>query len=104
MLAVVRLKSSIGTEKHVKKTLDILKLNRINTLVIVPDQSKGMIKKVDDVVAWGEVSDGFLKKIGSKKHLKAPRKGLKSLKKKFPKGSLGYHGKDIEKLIERMVE
>ena len=41
--------------------------------------------------------------INSYFRLHPPRKGHKSTKKHYPKGSLGYHGEDINKLLERMI-
>ena len=35
--------------------------------------------------------------------LKPPRKGLKSKKKHYPQGDLGYRGKAINDLLERMI-
>ncbi len=35
--------------------------------------------------------------------LSPPSKGLKSIKKPYPKGDLGYRGKEINKLLERMI-
>ena len=46
-----------------------------------------------------------LEKIGIKPffRLHPPRRGLKSSKQKFPKGVLGNHKKEINKLIDRML-
>lgn len=35
--------------------------------------------------------------------LKPPSKGFKSVKEAWPKGDLGYRGKDINELLERMI-
>jgi large subunit ribosomal protein L30 len=35
--------------------------------------------------------------------LRPPKKGLKSKKKHFPQGDLGYRGKNINELLERMI-
>lgn len=35
--------------------------------------------------------------------LTPPSKGFKSIKEHYPKGDLGYRGKDINELIERMI-
>lgn len=35
--------------------------------------------------------------------LSPPSKGFKSVKKHYPKGDLGYRGKEINKLLERMI-
>jgi large subunit ribosomal protein L30 len=35
--------------------------------------------------------------------LRPPSKGLKSIKEHWPKGDLGYRGKDINELLKRMI-
>ena len=107
MYAVVRLRGSIKISKEAKDTMNMMRLNRVNTLSILPDDavSIGMIKKVNDFVAWGTVSDDVLQKVGNKKgiRLKSPRGGLKSVKVHYPKGSIGYNGDAINVLIRKMI-
>jgi len=74
----------------------------------------GMIEKVKDFVAFGEISPETYKKLiearekfsksKTKFRLHPPRKGIES-KKHFGvgKGVLGNHGKEINKLLERML-
>jgi hypothetical protein len=86
-------------------------LKKTNTAAILPrtDSIIGMIKKVEDFVTWGELSKELEEKIkGEKKdrkifHFNPPKKGLVSIKKRFPKGDLGYRGKEINSLIKRMM-
>ncbi len=49
--------------------------------------------------------DGNLKNIDIKRifRLSPPRKGLKSIRRHFPKGDLGYRGDKINELLERMI-
>ena len=51
-LKVTQLKSSIGREKHQKKTLVGLGLNKINKVALIEDTSsiRGMINKVNHLV------------------------------------------------------
>ncbi|MBI4018492.1 MAG: uL30 family ribosomal protein [Candidatus Aenigmarchaeota archaeon] len=108
MIAVVRIRGTVNARKQSETTLRMLGLKRPNTLALLPETTttKGMIRKVDDFVAWGEASDELLKKLGADKkvfHLKPPRKGFKSARLPWPRGDLGYRGGEIEKLIERMI-
>lgn len=106
MFAVIRLRGITGTRKQVEDTLRMLGLRRKHTLVILPrtDSILGMIKKVEPMVTWGEISDELTSKLGVKSvRLKPPAKGFRAIKKPYPKGDLGYRGKEINELIKRMV-
>ncbi len=107
MLAVIRLRGSIKVNRDMKDTLNMLKLKRVNTMAILPDNkvALGMINKVDNFVAWGTVSQEILEKIGDNKvvRLKPPKGGLKSIKLRYPKGDLGYNGDAINNLIKKML-
>jgi large subunit ribosomal protein L30 len=93
----------------------------------------GMLKKVAEFVTWGEVSEETLEKLLekrgrldakeakslSKKALKEgsfsktgfrpvfrlapPGGGLKSARLTYPMGDTGYRGKEINRLLERMI-
>jgi len=142
MYAVIRIKGTVGISKEIRDTLQMLNLKRPNYCTIIPKtpQYEGMLKKVKDYVAYGEIDRELFKKmlkkwgrVGRKRldesfdiekitqeifennkklrdfginsyfRLHPPRKGHKSTKKHYPKGSLGYHGEDINKLLERMI-
>ena len=62
MYAIVRLRGSVNTKPHIKDTLKMLRLHRINHCVVVPESPhyRGMIQKVKDYVAWGEIDEGAL--------------------------------------------
>ncbi|RXE55769.1 50S ribosomal protein L30 [Methanoculleus taiwanensis] len=57
MYAVVQVRGVVNTGREIKDTLKMLRLHHINHCVIVPDTPAylGMIRKVKDFVAYGEV-------------------------------------------------
>ncbi len=56
-LALIRLRSGIRAKGKVRDTLAMLRLHRINHLVLVDDTPsyKGMVQKVKDYITWGEI-------------------------------------------------
>ena len=65
MFAVVRVRGEVGLKKEIRDTMNMLRLNRVNHCVIIPQDpvTNGMIRKVKDWVTWGEVSDAVLEKL-----------------------------------------
>jgi large subunit ribosomal protein L30 len=57
MYAIVQVRGVVNTRKEIKDTLKMLRLHHINHCVLVPDTPEylGMIRKVKDFVAYGEV-------------------------------------------------
>ncbi|WP_297509464.1 50S ribosomal protein L30 [Thermococcus sp.] len=64
-LALIRLRSGIRARGEVRDTLAMLRLHRINHLVIVDDNPsyRGMIQKVKDYITWGEIDKETLAKL-----------------------------------------
>ncbi len=56
--AIVQLRGEVNLSQEVRDTLSMLNLNRVNHATVVPDTDayRGMITKVNDVVAFGEPS------------------------------------------------
>ncbi len=138
MICVIRIRGKVNVDKEVEETLSRLRLRRkYSCIVINPNKEQaGMIKKMRNFTAFGEISKSALekliekrgqvidkkKKIDAKKiveelekgkkpsdlnikpffRLHPPRGGIKS-KIHFPRGVLGNHGSEINKLIERML-
>ncbi len=102
------------------------------TLIPERKDYEGMLRKVENFVTWGKATketaekilekrsgienkDDIIKGLGEGKTLgdmkvqrsfplSPPSKGFKKTTKKiYPKGSLGHRGKEINKLLERMV-
>ena len=58
MQAVVQLRGEVNVRQDVRDTLGMLNLHRVNHCTLVPDSDtgRGMLTKVNDVVAFGEPS------------------------------------------------
>lgn len=57
MYAVVQIRGVVNTNREIKDTLKMLRLHHINHCVLLPESPAilGMIRKVKDYVAYGEV-------------------------------------------------
>ncbi len=115
MIVVIRIAGQVGLDRKIVDTLYRLRLRKKYTCIVLDDPGKeemGMVKNVRDFVAYGEINEDMYKKLvkargGKIKNffrLHPPRKGIDS-KKHFGvhKGVLGNNGKDINKLLERML-
>lgn len=117
MICIIRIRGNVGLNKDVAETLNRLRLRRkYSCIVIDPKNEKlGMVKKVRNFVAFGEISKETYNKLKEKRgkkdikgnlkpffRLHPPRKGIKS-KVHFPKGVLGDNKDKINDLIERML-
>ena len=65
MYAIVQVRGVVNTRREIKDTLKMLRLHHINHCVLVPDTPEylGMIRKVKDFVAYGEVDKGTIETI-----------------------------------------
>lgn len=120
-LAVIQIRGTINAKKEIRDTLKFLNLQRKHACAIVSDTPNyaGMLNKVKDYVTFGEISEDVEKKIISKRGIKnsdgklkpffrlhPPKGGFerKGIKKTFKEGGvLGNRGKEMSKLIERML-
>jgi len=112
-ITVIRITGDVGLRKDIVETLNRLRLRRKYSCVVFENPLKeqlGMIKKVRDFVAFGDIDEKTYKKLVEKRKTKIknffrlhpPRGGIKT-KLPFPKGVLGNHREAINKLIERML-
>ena len=62
MQAIIKLRGSVGIKPGIKYTLGLLRLHKVDHCVVVEenDYYSGMIQKVKDYVAWGEISEDML--------------------------------------------
>lgn len=153
MFAVIRLRGTMGIDRKVKSTLEMMRLKHPNNCVLLPETPdvKGMLQKAKDYITWGEISQETLKRMlekrlrakGSNKkvdeknlkevcgfdsfeslagsiiegktklakqeklqpviRLTPPSKGFRSINEHFPRGELGYRGKEIDEILGRMI-
>jgi len=119
MIALVRIKGRVGLSRDINETLDRLRLRKKYTCVIIegtPEQT-GMLERIQDFVAYGDITEDTLKQLITKRgkkgkdgklkpffRLHPPRKGIES-KKHFGvgKGVLGNNKEKINDLILRML-
>ena len=118
-LAVIRISGKIGIRKDIRETLDRLRLRRKYSCVVIEEnpENLGMIKKIRDFVAFGNIDDKTEKELVAKRgrknaegklkpffRLHPPRGGIDS-KKHFgvAKGVLGDNKEKINDLILRML-
>jgi len=69
MICVIRIRGQVGINKKVKETLDRLRLRKkYSCIVINPTKEQlGMIKKMRNFVAFGEIKKDMLKKLIEKR-------------------------------------
>ena len=109
----VILKDAANVKGVLKKTRDFITYGEVSDEVLKKMVVKRGRKKGGKRLSSKEVSK-MVKLLGEPKklveagfkpvfRLKPPSKGLKSKKKHFPQGDLGYRGKNINDLLERMI-
>ena len=115
MIAIIRIKGQVGLERSIVETFNRLKLRKKYTCIVIENPSKeqlGMVKKLKNFVAYGEINDETYKELVEKRggkiknffRLHPPRKGIDS-KKHFGvgKGVLGDNQDKINDLVRRML-
>jgi large subunit ribosomal protein L30 len=62
MYAIIRLRGGVSVRPEIKYTLGLLRLHRVNHCIVVEKNTynEGMIRKVKDYVAWGDISEDTL--------------------------------------------
>ncbi len=132
MIAIVRITGDVKIRQLVRETFQRLGLTRKYSCIVLEDpqpEELGMLKRIRDLVAFGDISPEIYKKlveVRGYKPKKTTAKKLESRKEEKPrrqvfrlhpprkgidsklhfgqrKGVLGNHGKEIDKLIERML-
>jgi len=115
MIAIIRIKGQVGLKEEIKETFKRMGLRKKYSCIILDKPKKeelGMLNKVRNFVAFGELNDETYKKLVEKRGKKSkthfrlhpPRRGIES-KKHFGvgKGVLGDNKEKINDLIMRML-
>jgi large subunit ribosomal protein L30 len=63
--AAIRIRGTINTKPDIKKTLQLLRLNKVNHCVLLEENPviKGMLQVVKDYITWGEIDKEMLTKL-----------------------------------------
>ena len=109
MKCIIRIRGRVGLNRDIIETFNRLNLRKkYNCIVIDPTKvQEGMIRKLRNFVAFGDISEEMYKKLKGKKdqrffRLHPPLGGIRT-KVHFPKGVLGDHKEKINELLERML-
>ena len=99
--AVVKMRGIVKTKPDVRRTLELLNLDRTNHCVLVEDNAhySGMLQKVKDYVAWGAVDAETLSLLLRKRGMLNGRKRLTS---EYIKDHTAYD--DIDALARAIAE
>ncbi|MFA4953434.1 MAG: uL30 family ribosomal protein [Candidatus Pacearchaeota archaeon] len=114
-IAVIRIHGQVRLRKEIVETFNRLRLRRKYSCVVLDGKKEelGMVKKVKDFVAYGEINEETYKKLNEKRKTKIknffrlhpPRGGIDA-KKHFgetSKAVLGNNQEKINDLILRML-
>jgi large subunit ribosomal protein L30 len=76
--AVVKMRGVVKSKPDVRRTLELLNLDRTNHCVIIEDNEhyRGMLQKVKDYVAWGEIDAETLTILLDKRGMLSGRRKL----------------------------
>lgn len=93
MYTAVRIRSTVNTRPEIRDTLKMLRLNRVNHCVVLAEtpQNRGMILKVKDYVAWGDIS---LETLGRLLHKRGELEGGVKLSDEYVKAHSSYESID----------
>ena len=108
-IAIILIRGTTGMRRDIKGALRQLKLTRKNHCVLLGNVPKGLLVKIKDYVAWGEVDAATEKALLAKGDapyaLHPPVGGFRGgIKRAFPKGALGNRGEKINALIKSMLQ
>ena len=89
--------------KMLEKRLRLLGNKRVDEKILKEKTKFGSFDSFADALIKGEARLKDFEKIVPTFRLTPPSKGFKSVKGHYPKGDLGYRGKEINELLERMI-
>lgn len=95
-IAVIRIRGRVGIKKEAKDTMDMLRLYKRNTCVVIPNTPVyiGMLIKVKDYTTWGEIDEQTFKELMEKR---AKIMGKKPLTEQYLKEKLNISLNDFIK-------
>ncbi|MFH0835464.1 MAG: uL30 family ribosomal protein [Candidatus Micrarchaeota archaeon] len=107
-IAIIMIRGTTGMRGDIETALKQLRLTRKNHCVIVDNPPKGLMIKIKDYVAFGEIDadteKALLAKGDAPYALHPPIGGFRGgIKHSFPKGALGNRGEKINVLLKAML-
>jgi len=77
--------------------------NRVDEKLLKEITGYDSFEKFADALLAGKIKIKDFERLNPVLRLTPPSKGFKSVREHFPKGDLGYRGKEINELLERMI-
>ena len=102
-VVVVRIRGTVNRPKPVNDTLKLLRLHKPNHAVVIPlnESYKGMLLKVNNTIAWGEISFDTFKELLMKRGRTVGNKRLTDeIVREFSNGEF----KSVEDLAKKIWE
>ena len=60
MYVAIKVRSNVKIKHELGKTMHLLRLNRVNHCVLIPDKQLAMLKKVDAYITYGRIDEKTL--------------------------------------------
>jgi len=101
VFAAVRIRGIVNVKPDIKRTLQLLRLTRVNHCVLLEENAsiKGMLQIAKDYVTWGEIDKAILSELlGSRGKLE----GDKNLTEDYIKSATSYN--NLEKLSQAIID
>lgn len=89
--------------RMLRKRLRMIGDKRVDEKLLKEAAGFDSFEKLADELIAGKTRLKNFEKIDPVLRLTPPSKGFKSIKEQYPKGDLGYRGKEINELLERMI-
>ncbi|MEM4133846.1 MAG: 50S ribosomal protein L30 [Candidatus Micrarchaeia archaeon] len=94
VIAIVRVRGVAGIKPDIRKTMELLRLNKKHHCVVYPKMTKqleGMLKVAKDYITWGEISQETLRELVLKRgrlpgNKRVDEKDVDSIVKSIEKG------------------
>jgi len=101
VFAAVRVRGIVNVKPDIKRTLQLLRLTRVNHCVLLEENAsiKGMLQIAKDYITWGEIEKAILSElIDSRGKLE----GDKDLTEDYIKSATSYN--NLEKLSQAIID
>jgi large subunit ribosomal protein L30 len=98
MYVAIKVRSNVKIKHGLGMTMDLLRLNRVNHCVLIPDKQLSMLKKVDAYITYGRIDEKTLALVLEKRGRLAGNKRLTEIVLKEKK--LGTFTELAKKLLE----
>lgn len=98
MFAVIRVRGDVHINEKFQDTLNLINLTRVNHLSLVEEKQRGMLKKVEPYITWGEICKEVFAKLLEKR---GKLRGDKKLSESFLKEN---KLKNFEELAEKILK